>query len=38
MSIQIYVCHHKSGFAPKSDILIPIQVGKSLSKKDLCFH
>ena len=38
MSCRIFICHHKSGFAPKSDILIPIQVGKSLSKKDLCFQ
>lgn len=33
--IEVYTCYHKPFFTPQSDILVPIQVGKSRSNVDL---
>lgn len=37
MICNIFVCYHKSAFAVKNDSVIPIHVGKSVSKSSLDF-
>lgn len=35
MTIKIFTCYHKSDHLLKSDIIVPLQVGKAIAKTDL---
>jgi hypothetical protein len=37
MQIKLFVCCHKRCNVPKSDVIIPVQVGKALTKQNLGF-